>query len=144
MTARRRSGSARADVILLGVSRTSKTPTCLYLAVRGIKAANHPLVPGRPLPPAVEDAVAAGVPTVGLIASPTRLVQVRGQRLEVLGAPGPQGADYADPERVREEVAQARLLFDRLGLPVIDVTRRSIEETAATIMSLLRARKGAA
>ena len=134
----------RADVILVGVSRTSKTPTCLYLAVRGVKAANVPLVPGSPLPRALEEAIARGIPTVGLIASPSRLVQVRGQRLEVIGAvPGMQSAAYADPERVREEVSQARLLFDRLGLPVIDVTRRSIEETAASILAILRAREEA-
>jgi regulator of PEP synthase PpsR (kinase-PPPase family) len=134
----------KADVILVGVSRTSKTPTCLYLAVRGVKAANVPLVPGRALPPGLEDAIAAGIPAVGLIASPSRLVQIRGQRLEVIGAaPHMQAADYADPARVREEVAQARLLFDRLGLPVIDVTRRSIEETAASILALMRAKEGA-
>ncbi|MAS43905.1 hypothetical protein SAMN05444336_103340 [Albimonas donghaensis] len=133
----------KADVILVGVSRTSKTPTCLYLAVRGIMAANVPLVPGRSMPPALEEAIAAGIPAVGLIASPSRLVQIRGQRLEVIGAsPHMRGADYADPERVREEVAQARLTFDRLGLPVIDVTRRSIEETAAAIMAVLREKEG--
>lgn len=132
----------KADVILVGVSRTSKTPTCLYLAVRGVKAANVPLVPGSPAPPALEEAIAAGIPAVGLIASPSRLVQVRGQRLEVIGAIAhSRAADYADPERVREEVAQARLLFERLGLPVIDVTRRSIEETAAGILSVMRERE---
>ncbi|MGM0584177.1 MAG: pyruvate, water dikinase regulatory protein [Pseudomonadota bacterium] len=134
----------KADVILVGVSRTSKTPTCLYLAVRGVKAANVPLVPGRPVPPALEEAIADGIPAVGLIASPSRLVQIRGQRLEVIGAaPHRSAADYADPERVREEVAQARLVFDRLGLPVIDVTRRSIEETAASILAMIRAREEA-
>ncbi|MGR3783282.1 MAG: pyruvate, water dikinase regulatory protein [Albimonas sp.] len=130
----------KADVILVGVSRTSKTPTCLYLAVRGVKAANVPLVPGASLPKGLETAIARGIPTVGLIASPSRLVQVRGQRLEAIGAaPGMNSDAYADPERVREEVSQARLLFDRLGLPVIDVTRRSIEETAASILAILRA-----
>ena len=130
----------KADVILVGVSRTSKTPTCLYLAVRGVKAANVPLVPGASLPRGLETAIARGIPTVGLIASPSRLVQVRGQRLEAIGAaPGMNSDAYADPERVREEVSQARLLFDRLGLPVIDVTRRSIEETAASILAILRA-----
>jgi hypothetical protein len=134
----------QADVILVGVSRTSKTPTCLYLAVRGVKAANVPLIPGSVPPPALEEAVAAGIPAVGLIASPARLVQVRGQRLEAIGsAPRMQGGDYADPERVREEVAQARLLFDRLDLPVIDVTRRSIEETAAAVLAFMRAREEA-
>ena len=126
----------KADVILLGVSRTSKTPTCLYLAVRGVKAANVPLVPGAPLPPGLEEALARGVPAVGLTASPSRLAQIRTQRLEVIGAA--KGVDYADIERVREEVASARLVFERFAVPVIDVTRRSIEETAAAIMALMR------
>ena len=126
----------KADVILLGVSRTSKTPTCLYLAVRGVKAANVPLVPGAPLPPGLEEALAQGVPAVGLTASPSRLAQIRTQRLEVIGAA--KGVDYADIERVREEVASARLVFERFAVPVIDVTRRSIEETAAAIMALMR------
>ena len=130
----------RADVILLGVSRTSKTPTCLYLAVRGVKAANIPLVPERPLPPGLETALAEGVPAVGLTVSAGRLAQIRTHRLEALGG-GVQGADYADLERIRDEVAAAHLVFERLGCPVIDVTRRSIEETAASVMALLRDRR---
>ena len=130
----------RADVILIGVSRTSKTPTCLYLAVRGVKAANVPLVPGSPPPRELEEAVAAGVPVIGLTASPNRLAQIRGQRLETIG--GGKAESYADLDTIREEVAQARLLFEKLGAPVIDVTRRSIEETAASIMVELRARRG--
>ncbi|MGG7566881.1 pyruvate, water dikinase regulatory protein [Rhodovulum sp. DZ06] len=126
----------KADVILLGVSRTSKTPTCLYLAVRGVKAANVPLVPGAPLPPGLDDALAAGVPAVGLTASPTRLAQIRTQRLEVIGSE--KGIDYAELPRVREEVSEALMTFERLGIPTIDVTRRSIEETAASIMALMR------
>ena len=129
----------KADVILTGVSRTSKTPTCVYLAIRGVKAANLPLLPGHPPEPALLAASEAGVPVVGLTASPARLVQIRSERLEALGgspladpAPG-----YADLERVQEEVTEARLLFERHGLPVIDVTRRSIEETAAAILALL-------
>jgi [pyruvate, water dikinase]-phosphate phosphotransferase / [pyruvate, water dikinase] kinase len=132
----------RADVILLGVSRTSKTPTCLYLAVRGVKAANVPLVPNRPLPPELEAVLEAGVTAIGLTASPSRLAQIRGQRLESIGGEG-RAVDYADIDHVREEVAQSRLLFERLGIPVIDVTRRSIEETAASIMAELRARREA-
>ena len=132
---------ARAEVILTGVSRTSKTPTCIYLAHRGIKAANMPLVPGRPPDPAFIAAMEAGTPVIGLTASPTRLAQIRGQRLEALGDRTP---DYADPARIREEVAEARLFFERHGLPVIDVTRRSIEETAAAVLAHLdRIREGA-
>ncbi len=133
----------RADVVLLGVSRTSKTPTCLYLAVRGVKAANVPLVPGRALPEGLDAALAAGVPGVGLTASPARLAQIRSHRLEALGG-GAEGADYADLDRIRDEVASARLVFERLDLPVIDVTRRSIEETAASVMALIRDRQDGA
>jgi regulator of PEP synthase PpsR (kinase-PPPase family) len=128
----------RADVILTGISRTSKTPTCIYLAYRGVKAANVPLVPGREPPAALFEALEAGVPVVGLTASPARLAQVRSHRLESLGQPGT--AEYADLDRIRAEVADARLFFQRHHLPVIDVTRRSIEETAAEILAVLRAR----
>lgn len=127
----------RADVVLTGVSRTSKTPTCIYLAYRGVKAANVPLVPNREPPPELMAALAAGAPVIGLTASPSRLAQVRSQRLDSLGAPG---ADYADLERIRREVAEARLFFQRHRIPVIDVTRRSIEETAAEILAELRGR----
>ena len=135
-----------ADVILIGISRTSKTPTCIYLAYRGVKAANVPLVPHRDPPRELFEAMAAGIPVIGLTASPSRLAHVRGQRLESLGQPlGPSGAaDYADLDRIRAEVADARLFFQRHRIPVIDVTRRSIEETAAEILAALRNRKPAA
>jgi regulator of PEP synthase PpsR (kinase-PPPase family) len=137
----------QADVILTGISRTSKTPTCIYLAYRAVKAANVPLVPGAAPPPALLAALAAGVPVIGLTASPFRLAQVRAQRLESLGRPdlGQTGAvGYADLDRIRSEVADARLFFQRYRIPVIDVTRRSIEETAAEILAELGARRGAA
>lgn len=127
---------ARADVILTGVSRTSKTPTCFYLAVRGVKAANLPLIPNTDPPAAFFEAVESGVPVIALTASPNRLSQIRTHRLEAIGHD--QGADYAALEIIRREVADARLLFERIGAPVIDVTRRSIEETAAEIMAILR------
>ncbi|MCL5776648.1 kinase/pyrophosphorylase [Limibaculum sp. FT325] len=128
-----------AHVILTGVSRTSKTPTCIYLAYRGIKAANMPLVPRREPDPAFFEAMAAGIPVIGLTASPARLAQVRSQRLEALGD---RSHDYADIEQIRAEVADARLFFQRHGIPVIDVTRRSIEETAAEIQAILHAGAG--
>jgi regulator of PEP synthase PpsR (kinase-PPPase family) len=131
---------ATADVILAGVSRTSKTPTCIYLACRGVKAANAPIVPHRPLPDGVLAAVEAGVPVVGLTISPTRLAQIRAHRLETLGQTS--GADYADLDAIRREVAEARLALERLRAPIIDVTRRSIEETAASVMAILRERSG--
>ena len=128
-----------ADVILTGVSRTSKTPTCIYLAHRGIKAANVPLVSGRAPDPALLDALDAGVPVIGLTASPSRLSHIRTERLEVLGAEE-KSPDYAEIDRIRDEVAEARLFFQSHEIPVIDVTRRSIEETAAAILAELRAR----
>jgi hypothetical protein len=114
------------------VSRTSKTPTCIYLANRGIKAANIPYVPGIPLPP--ELFRLEGPLVVGLTKDAQNLVQVRRQRLNLLDEHGGD-TDYVDPEKVREEVQEARRLFARKGWPTIDVTRRSIEETAATIMT---------
>jgi hypothetical protein len=121
-----------ADVILVGVSRTSKTPTCIYLANRGIKAANIPYVPGIPLP---QDLFRVQGPlVVGLTKEASRLVQVRRQRLNLLTDDAGE-TDYVNLESVKQEVAEARKLFNRRGWPVIDVTRRSIEETAATIMT---------
>ncbi len=131
-------GLDEADVILVGVSRTSKTPTCIYLANRGIKAANIPVVPGMPLPP---ELFAAKRPLiVGLTNDPERLIQVRKNRLTMLHQE--DRTDYTDIEAVRQEVAQARRLFAEHHWPVIDVTRRSIEETAAAILKLLARRHG--
>ncbi|MEL7471012.1 MAG: pyruvate, water dikinase regulatory protein [Pseudomonadota bacterium] len=125
-----------ADLILTGVSRASKTPTCIYLAHRGVKAANVPLVPKQEPDPAFFDAMAAGIPVIGLTASPSRLSQIRAQRLETIGAG--KSAEYAEIDQIRAEVADARLFFDRHDIPVIDVTRRSIEETAAEVLVILR------
>lgn len=131
----------QADLILTGVSRTSKTPTCIYLAHRGIKAANVPLVPKTRPPDAFFAALERGIPAIGLTASPGRLSQVRSHRLESLGTS--KRADYAEIETIRGEVSDALLFFERHGIPVIDVTRRSIEETAAEVLAVLRARGGA-
>lgn len=128
---------SRADVILTGISRTSKTPTCVYLAYRGVKAANVPLVPGQDPDPAFLDAIKEGAAVIGLTASPSRLAQIRSHRLEAIGS---DMADYAEIERIRSEVSDALLFFERHQLPVIDVTRRSIEETAAEILAILRQR----
>jgi regulator of PEP synthase PpsR (kinase-PPPase family) len=128
----------QADVVLVGVSRTSKTPTSIYLANRGVKTANVPLVPGVPLPPRVETLVQPLV--VGLTASPERIVQIRQNRL--LGLRAEHDADqYVDREAVAAEVAAARKLCGRHNWPIIDVTRRSIEETAAEVMALLATRR---
>ncbi len=138
------SGYGRADVVLVGISRTSKTPTCLYLANRGYKAANMPLVPGVPLPQDVDslDGIPPGPLVVGLIASPERIVQVRRNRLT--GLQERNETDYVDAEKVREEMTEARRLFVSKGWPVIDVSRRAIEETAAAIIALLSRRKNEA
>jgi len=121
-----------ADIVLVGVSRTSKTPTCIYLANRGIKAANIPMVPGCPLPD--ELLKTSGPLIVGLTKDPESLVQVRKNRLRMISEDESE-TDYIDIDAVREEVTAARRLCNQQSWPIIDVTRRSIEETAATIMS---------
>ena len=126
-----------ADVVLVGVSRTSKTPTCMYLANRGIKAANVPLVPTNDHPQELETLKKPLV--IGLTASPDRLVQIRESRLKNLDQQ--QATEYSDAAAVRQEVTKAKRLFLRKGWPVIDVTRRSVEETAAQIISKLSAKR---
>ncbi|MBV9861005.1 MAG: kinase/pyrophosphorylase [Alphaproteobacteria bacterium] len=127
-----------ADVCLVGVSRTSKTPTCLYLANRGIKAANVPFVPGVPLP--AELLVATRPLVVGLTNDPERLIHLRRNRLTMMHTD--ETTDYTDIEAVRTEVREARRVFSEHHWPVIDVTRRSIEETASSIAKLLARRQG--
>src|SRR5207249_1225908 len=127
-----------SDVCLVGVSRTSKTPTCLYLANRGIKAANVPFVPGVPLPPELIEATPPLV--VGLTNDPERLILLRRNRLDLLHHDG--ATEYTGIEAVRAEVREARRIFAQMHWPVIDVTRRSIEETAASVMKLLARRHG--
>ena len=128
-----------ADVVLVGVSRTSKTPTSIYLAHRGVRAANVPLVPGAELPPQLFEL--KGPLIVGLVVSPDRLIQIRRNRLLSLNED--RESSYVDMDAVREETIRARRLFEKHGWPVIDVTRRSVEETAAAVINLLRARDGA-
>jgi len=128
-------GLDKADIILLGVSRTSKTPTCIYLANRGYKAGNIPLVPTAPLPAILDQFKNPFI--IGLVASPDRIVQIRQQRL--MGLKQHQQTDYIDQDRVRDEVRQAKRMFVKKGYKVIDVTRKSIEETAAQIINLYKA-----
>lgn len=125
-----------ADVILVGVSRATKTPTCLYLASRGIKAANVPLVPGVPLPDGLTKARNPLI--VGLTVNPAHLARVRGARLRMLSEE--RTTDYAADEAVETEVREARRLFSRNRWPVIDVTNKPIEQTANRIMKLLSER----
>lgn len=127
-----------AEVVLIGVSRTSKTPTSIYLANRGVKTANVPLVPGATVPPNLGKLRKPLV--VGLYASPERIVQIRQNRL--LGLRAQREDDpYVDRQAVAEEVALSRRLCAKHSWPSIDVTRRSIEETAAAVMALLTERR---
>jgi hypothetical protein len=132
-------GLESADVVLVGVSRTSKTPTSIYLANRGVKTGNIPLIPGIPPPPQMEQLRHPLV--VGLYASPERIVQIRQNRLLGLKAPHHDDDQYVDREAVAAEVAFSRRLCARNNWPLIDVTRRSIEETAAAVMKLLAERR---
>jgi regulator of PEP synthase PpsR (kinase-PPPase family) len=131
----------QADVVLLGVSRTSKTPTSIYLANRGIRTANVPLVPDIPPPAALE--MLSRPLVVGLYASPERIVQVRQNRLLALNAVQPD-INYVDRQSVSAEIIRSKQLCARHGWPTIDVTRRSIEETAAAVIALLHERRRAA
>jgi regulator of PEP synthase PpsR (kinase-PPPase family) len=121
-----------ADVVILGVSRTSKTPTCIYLANRGIKAANIPIILGQDLPKVLFELQNPLI--IGLIKDSRSLVEVRRNRLRMLSES--EETAYANPEQVAEEVNFARRLFTRQKWDVIDISRRSIEETAATIIQL--------
>jgi hypothetical protein len=126
-----------ADIVLAGVSRTSKTPTSIYLANRGYKVANIPLVPEAPPPPSLYSLDHPLV--VGLTTNPDRLVQIRRNRLLALNQ-APE-TDYVDIEAVNAELAFARRIFADNDWPVIDVTRRSIEETAFAIVKLCNERQ---
>jgi regulator of PEP synthase PpsR (kinase-PPPase family) len=128
-------GLEEADVVLVGVSRTSKTPTSIYLANRGVRTANVPLVPGIPIPHQLETLKKPLV--VSLHATPERLIQVRQNRLLGIGAR--TGDDsYTDRQAVADEVAFSRKLSAKYDWPLLDVTRRSIEETAAAILNLVQ------
>lgn len=133
-------GIEDADVVLVGVSRTSKTPTCIFLARQGIKAANIPYVPGIPISEKILQM--RGPVFVGLTENPDRLIQLRRNRLKAdTNDRHHDDNTYLDPERVEEEILEARKFFTRQGWPVIDVTRRSVEETAAEILVLVRRRR---
>jgi regulator of PEP synthase PpsR (kinase-PPPase family) len=135
-------GLTEADVILVGVSRSSKTPTCFYLANRGVKAANVPLVPGLPQPSELAN---PHCPVVGLTLDAKSLIDIRRHRLKLIGNSDnmamvrQNGTEYVDEDAVKAELLWARRLCTERGWPVIDVTRRSIEETAATVLQLMDA-----
>ena len=131
-------GIQEADVCVVGVSRSSKTPTCFYLANRGIKAANVPIVPGAQMPGELDR---PPCPVVGLTIEAGALIEIRRHRLKLIGAGGVRQdtTDYVDLDSVKAEVLAARRLCTARGWPVIDVTRRSIEETSATVLQLMEA-----
>lgn len=124
-------GLKSAQILLLGISRTSKTPTCIYLANRGYRAANIPLVPTAPLPEIVTSLENTLI--VGLVSTPDRIVEIRRQRLNSLG----QGqTEYVDHDKVREEMLASKRLYAKNKWPMVDISRRSVEETAARIINL--------
>ncbi len=122
-----------AEIVIIGVSRTSKTPTSIYLANRGVRTANIPIVPGVPLPAELETVTRPLI--VGLVATPDRIVQMRENRVLAFSSLGSDDP-YVDRAAVAAEIASTRRICARKGWPVIDVTRRSIEETATAILAL--------
>jgi regulator of PEP synthase PpsR (kinase-PPPase family) len=127
----------QADIIIIGVSRASKSPTSIYLSCRGYKVANIPFVRIETIP---QELFLAKKPViVGLIINPDKLVQIRSTRIKSLGEKSK--TDYVDIEKIKSEILESRKLYQRLKCPVIDVTRRSVEETAAQIISLVQQKK---
>ncbi|MDN5344994.1 MAG: [pyruvate, water dikinase]-phosphate phosphotransferase / [pyruvate, water dikinase] kinase, partial [Clostridia bacterium] len=131
-------GLSHADLILIGVSRTSKTPVCMYLAHKRLRTANLALVPEVPLPQ--ELLASPQEKIIGLTIDAEQLYQIRQERLKTLGLPGQ--ADYATRGRIEQELAYARKVMDQLGCPVIDVTNKAIEETAGKILQIYYRREG--
>ena len=128
---------AAADIILVGPSRTSKSPTCVYLAYGGLRAANVPYVYGVDLP---QELFSLQKPLiVGLIIHPKRLIEIRKSRLESIGHE--ELDHYAEDTKVQEEIKTARNLYRGQGWPVIDVSQRSVEETAAAILNIYHRRQ---
>ena len=122
-----------ADVILLGVSRTSKTPTSIYLANRGYKTANIPLVLDQKIPENLKSNSISCI--IGLVADPERLSDIRRNRVAIMK--DQKLKEYTDLDSIKKEVEDSRKLFKKNNWPVIDVTRRSVEETAASILKII-------
>lgn len=131
-------GLCYADLVLIGVSRTSKTPVCMYLAHKRLRAANLALVPEVPLPEELLTLPAEKI--IGLTIDAEKLYQIRQERLKTLGLPGEAG--YANRSRIEEELAYAREVMAKLGCPVIDVTNKAVEETADKILQIYNRREG--
>lgn len=131
-------GYRKADVVLLGVSRSSKTPVSMYLANRGVKVANLPLLPEVPLPRELYRVPVHKI--VGLIIRPEKLVEIRRERLRAMG--NERGSEYADLRRIQEELAYARRIYRELGCDVLDVTDQAVEETAALVLERVNNGRG--
>ncbi|MDK2803648.1 MAG: [pyruvate, water dikinase]-phosphate phosphotransferase / [pyruvate, water dikinase] kinase [Peptostreptococcaceae bacterium] len=127
-------GLSKADVVILGISRTSKTPLSMYLANKNIKVANVPLVPESVPPKEIYEVPAKRV--IGLTNSPTKLNEIREERLKALGLP--KGSSYASMERILDEIDYAEKIMKKIGCPIIDVSNKAIEETAELIISILK------
>lgn len=130
-------GYRKADIVVLGVSRSSKTPVSMYLANKGYKIANLPLIPEIPVPPELSRIPVERI--VGLTISPGKLAQIRRERVRTMGVRG--NSDYSDLGRIREELSFARRVFRDLGADVVDVTDRAVEETAALVMEMVNNRR---
>ena len=128
---------SNADVILLGVSRTSKTPTSIYLANRGYKTINIPLILDQKVPEELTSNSKACI--VGLVADPERLADIRRNRVAIMN--DYKLKDYTDLDFIKKEVNESKILFKKNNWPIIDVTRRSVEETAASILKIIEIKK---
>jgi regulator of PEP synthase PpsR (kinase-PPPase family) len=126
-----------ADVVIIGVSRTSKSPTSVYLSCRGFKTANIPFVSLETIPHSIFELKKPLI--VGLVINPEKLVQIRQTRMNLIGKD--IGSDYLEIDSIKNEIAESRKLFNKLNCPVIDVTKRSVEETSAKIIQLLQEKK---
>jgi len=127
-----------ADIILLGVSRTSKTPTSIYLANRGYKTLNIPLVTGQEIPEILKKEP-DNFCVIGLTVEPSRLSDIRSNRLEIMKEANIP--NYSDLEFIKDEIDNSKKLFKKYGWPMIDVTRKSVEETAASVIKILEIKK---
>ncbi len=126
-----------ADIILLGVSRTSKTPTSIYLANRGYKTVNVPLVPNQEIPKDLTKILNSCI--IGLVADPERLADIRRNRVAIMKDHNLK--EYTSIDAIRNEVENSKKLFKKNNWPIIDVTRRSVEETAASILKIIEIKK---
>ena len=128
----------KADLILLGVSRTSKTPTSIYLANKGYKTLNIPLVNDKSIPESLKKNPKLSC-VVGLTTEPQRLVDIRKNRMNALKEK--ENTNYTDINKIEKEISEAKKTFTKYQWPIIDVTRKSVEETAASIIKIYEINK---